>query len=236
MRGGTRDDAEADMDGSAHAALPAGLGCVVFDLDGTLIDSRPAMLSALALQLHVEGRASLPEAALGEALHHGLAAMLERAYALSGGVPADLAARTLSLRQRYLDQACSGAPCFAGAVTLLEQLRERGCWLGLCSNQDTVCVQTLLQARGLTAYFDSVLGGDSLTQRKPDPAPLRWLVERAGASPERSLMVGDSELDAECAERSGSPCVIMAHGYGGAIRAPHRRVEDFATLSRLLLP
>lgn len=236
MRGGMRDDAGVDFDAPTQAELPAELGCVVFDLDGTLIDSRPAMLSALRAQLHAEGRASVDKAALGEALHHGLSAMLERAYALSGGVPVDLVARTHSLRQAYLDEACSGAPCFSGAVALLEQLRARGCWLGLCSNQDMVCVQTLLQARGLAAYFDGVVGGDSLTQRKPDPAPLRWLLQRAGASPERSLMVGDSELDAECAERSGSACVIMAHGYGGGIRAPHRRVEDFATLSRLLLP
>lgn len=213
--------------------------CVVFDLDGTLLDTRQAMVSAINSLLGEIGRQAIDADQIGHTTHLGLSAMLHAALAKTGQLPGPVILQQLEglLRDRYLERAGSSVRCFPDAQELLETLCARGAWLAICSNQDETSVRTLLGNFGLLGYFRAFVGGDTLLRRKPDPMPLRWIMELAGSAPASVVMVGDSELDAECAARSGTAAVIMAHGYGGdRIPAPHLAIADFASLRQLLLP
>lgn len=213
--------------------------CVVFDLDGTLMDTRDAMVGEINRLLMELGRDAVGEDQIRRATHHGLPAMLLAALQAGGPMPPPGLLRQLqtSLRARYLQAAQSRVHCFPALVPLLETLRERRAWLAICSNQEEAIVRPLLARFRLDGFFREVVGGDSLPRRKPDPYPLRWLMNAAGASPAECMMVGDSEVDARCAARCGAAAVIMSHGYGGpGIASPHRAVADFESLRPLLAP
>ncbi len=213
--------------------------CVVFDLDGTLLDTRDAMVGQINRLLVELGRECIGEEQIRRATHQGLPAMLLAALQAGGPLPPPGMLRQLqtSLRERYLDAAASHVQCFPAALPLLETLRERRAWLAICSNQEEAIVRRLLSSFGLLGYFREIVGGDSLPRRKPDPYPLRWLMNASGSSPPGCVLVGDSEVDARCAARSGAAAVIMGHGYGGPrIASPHRAVADFAALRPLLAP
>lgn len=213
--------------------------CVVFDLDGTLLDTRQAMMDTINMLLNEQGRPSVGVDRIGNATHQGLSAMLHAALSATGPLPARPMLQQLEclLRERYLAAAGSTVQCFAGARELLDSLRVRGAWLAVCSNQDEHSVRRLLGIFGLLEQFDQIVGGDTLSQRKPDPMPLHWLMNAAGCVSGSMLMVGDSEVDAQCAERSGITMVLMTHGYGGdGVDVPHLAVPDFASLQQLLLP
>lgn len=212
--------------------------CVVFDLDGTLLDTRPALIEVLNLQLQEMGRARVDASRLQHAMHLGLGAMLHDALDDTGPLPPanQLHDMTDALRHRYWRAAPRRVRPFPGTVALLDALQAAGMWLAVCSNQDEASVRVLLDMFGLRRYFREVLGGDSFVARKPDPMPLRWLMTCAHCSPEATVMVGDSALDAECAQRAGAAAVLMAHGYGGdGIRVPHTRLDDFTALRAWLL-
>lgn len=211
--------------------------CVIFDLDGTLLDTRAAMLSTLNALLVESGRSPVTEDRIGHALHLGLPSMLRAALADAPLPPTQHADVESRLLQRYRAGAARSVATYPGATALLDALRGHGAWLAVCSNQDQASVRSLLAGAGLLGHFRGVVGGDTLPTCKPDPAPLRWLLEAAAIPASQTIMVGDSELDAECARRCGMAAVIMAHGYGGpGILAPHRRMRDFAELATLLFP
>lgn len=213
--------------------------CVIFDLDGTLLDTRQTLLDTLNELLRELDRGPVAAERLAEAMHRGLGAMLYEALDETGPLPPLDRLQHLErcLRQRYWLAAPRGVRPYAGVDALLGSLQAQGCWLAVCSNQDEASVQTLLDLFALRGYFREVVGGDTFVNRKPDPMPLRWLMTSAHCAPEATLMVGDSALDAECAQRAGVTAVLMAHGYGGEdIEAPHRRLADFSALRRLLLP
>lgn len=219
------------------SALP--YPCVVFDLDGTLLDTREAMVGEINRLLGELGREPIGEEQIRRATHQGLPAMLLAALQAGGTLPPPGMLRQMqaSLRERYLQSAASRVHCFPDAVPLLETLRERRAWLAICSNQEEAIVRRLLGSFDLLGFFREIVGGDTLPRHKPDPYPLRWLMNAAGSSPAACLMVGDSEVDARCAARSGASAVIMTHGYGGPrIASPHRAVPDFASLHLLLAP
>ena len=213
--------------------------CVVFDLDGTLLDTRQAMIAAINALLVELGHPSVDESQFGHSTHLGLPEMLRTALSHVDRSHPDATARQLEDRVKslYLRSARTSVRCFPQARELLELLAAEGAWLAICSNQSEESVRALLATFDLLGFFRQIVGGDTLPRRKPDPMPLRWIMEMAGASPTAAVMVGDSELDAQCAMRSGARAVIMAHGYGGdRIVAPHLRFLDFPSLGRLLLP
>jgi phosphoglycolate phosphatase len=211
--------------------------CIVFDLDGTLLDTREGMIALINELLEELGRGSVTPAQLAESTHQGLAAMLGAALGATGALPTRQRRAQLEqeLRRRYLGSASRRIMPYPGAAQLLDALRTRGAWLAICSNQEQATAEHLLDLFDLRRYFREVVGGDTFVERKPDPMGLRWLMLCARAEPECTLMVGDSALDAECALRAGATMALMSHGYGGELTQPHLRVEDFAQLHRYLL-
>lgn len=211
--------------------------CVIFDLDGTLLDTRQGMLDALSRLLDELGQPPVGSERFADAMHFGLPAML--ACALDGSHWwSDAAQRPLleaRLTQAYLQGSAQHVSVFRDARTVLDRLQAEGVWMAICTNQAEHSARHLLATFGLDGYFRAVVGGDTFACRKPDPTPLLWLMRQAGAEPGHALMVGDSEVDVRCAQRAGIDVVVMAHGYGHFDAQPAApRAADFLALQSIL--
>lgn len=191
---------------------------VAFDLDGTLIDTAPDLIGALNVVLVEEGLPPAPMTAVRQLIGHGLRAMLPRAYALAG-VPISEAQVTElwpRLLEVYKSRIADESVPFPGCLDALANLRARGCKLAVCTNKAEGLARLLLDALDMSRCFDAVVGGDTLPVRKPDPAPLREAILRAGGDPSRALLVGDASPDVGAAKAAGLPCLIASFGYNDA--------------------
>ncbi|RVV99246.1 phosphoglycolate phosphatase [Mesobaculum littorinae] len=210
---------------------------VVFDLDGTLVDSAPdirAVANAVLDHQGVTPPLTIEETHgfIGRGTPHFVKCMMDARD--MGNDPALYEALHVDFLSRYPD-ATQLTVVFDGVETALHDLRQGGARLGLCTNKPEAAARALLEARGLSDAFDLVLGGDSLAQRKPDPEPLRTAVARLGGGP--ALYVGDSEIDAETAQGAGIPFVFHTGGYplGDPARIEAAaRFDEFASLPALL--
>jgi phosphoglycolate phosphatase len=122
---------------------------------------------------------------------------------------------------------------YPGAVAAVQALRDAGYRTGICTNKPEGLTRLLLDRLGLAGLFDATVGADTLAVRKPDPAPYRLAVERAGGVLATSLLVGDTETDRLTARAAGVPCVLVTFGPEGpamAALAPEALVDDYAGL------
>lgn len=188
---------------------------VVFDLDGTLVDTAADLHLVLAEVMAGEGlpTPTLPEirAMVGD----GAKALILRAFAAVGPAPdADRLDLLYSdFLSRYTADTCRASALYPGAAEALATLAEAGCALGLCTNKPQRPSELLLEALGVADRFGAIVGGDTLPVRKPDPAHLIAVLERLGAEPSSSVMVGDSRNDVLTAHAAGVPCVLVSFGY-----------------------
>jgi phosphoglycolate phosphatase len=186
---------------------------LVFDLDGTLVDSAPdiaAAVNALFAEL------SLPEVeipAIRRMIGDGAPMLLERALLHVGAAhrAADLMAR---FSVHYGENAVKLTKVYPEVTETLMALREAGCRLGVCTNKPIGPTRALLAALGLDSLIEAVIGGDSLPQRKPQPEPLLTVIRALGGTPDRAVLIGDSAVDLACAEAAGVPAIIIPSGYG----------------------
>lgn len=205
---------------------------VIFDLDGTLIDSAPDIHRVANEVLVLEG---LPEISFAQArsfVGDGLPVFVSRALSALGESPeGPRHARMVAAFSARYEQAHSLTMLYPGVRRALGLLRRRGHPLGLCTNKPIAPTRAALRHFGLDGAFAAVVGGDSLPERKPHPAPLLCAAAELGAP--RALFVGDSEIDAETAERAGLPFALFTEGYR---RSPPERLRhaaqfgDFAEL------
>jgi phosphoglycolate phosphatase len=195
--------------------MPDRFKAVVFDLDGTLVDTAPDLAATLN---HVLGRVGRPPVALGEVramVGDGVVKLIERGLAASGP-PVD--EETFErLRGEYMAHygahiADASRP-FPRLRETLAGLKGAGKALGVCTNKPLALSEKLLEALDLRRDFGAVVGGDSLPERKPDPAPLRLALKRLGVEPARAAMIGDSNTDLLTARAAGVPCVLVTFGY-----------------------
>lgn len=203
---------------------------VVFDLDGTLIDSAPDIAAALNAMLADYGREPLPVEDVRRMVGDGVAMLVARALAAGEGERADPAEAAQTFMRHYESGATSLTTVFPGAVQALQTLRAAGIPLAVCTNKPARPTADILDTLGLARYFARVIGGDSLPFRKPDPRMLLTLLEAFAAGPERSLLVGDSEVDAATARAAGVPFVLVKHGYR---RGPVEAIDCSAMLENL---
>lgn len=188
---------------------------VVFDLDGTLIDTAPDLHAHLVEVLHELGRPALPLAEVRPMIGDGARVLLQRGLEASGGIPdgVDLEALFGTFLGRYTALPHRYGVVFEGVVAVLEQLRAGGSALGICTNKPQAASLALLQAAGLEGFFDVVIGGDVLPVRKPDAGHIAGVLERLGTTGGRAVMVGDSRNDLAAARATGIPCVLVSFGY-----------------------
>ncbi|KPP85895.1 MAG: phosphoglycolate phosphatase, bacterial [Rhodobacteraceae bacterium HLUCCO07] len=204
---------------------------IVFDLDGTLVDSAPDIRAAVNRMLATERLAPLDLPTVVSFIGNGLPVLVERVMRLRGLAPEqheELTRRTLDLYSRASADLTRPYP---NMIATLETLADAGFALGVCTNKPEAPARDILRALDMERFFGVVVGGDSLPVKKPDPAPLHRAFETLGN--DARLYVGDSEIDAEAAERAGVPFALFTRGYRKAPveTLPHAfRFDDFAAL------
>ena len=185
---------------------------IMFDLDGTLVDSLPDIAAATNRMLDDAGVAPLPQETIKRFVGNGLPKLVERVIHHCG-LPIERHAKLSRLTLAHYNAASSDKTVpYPGVPQALDQLRQMGCVLGICTNKPEAPARHVLEALELSHHFDVVLGGDSLKTRKPDPAHLNASFDAVAPSGPR-LFVGDSEVDAETAQRANVPFLLFTNGY-----------------------
>ena len=188
---------------------------IAFDLDGTLVDSQRDLTDS-ANQLITElGGAPLPEDALGRMVGEGAARLVGRALAAAGvGDGRDAVPPALSrFLEIYDDRLLNHTRPYEGIAKVVAAAR-RDARVAVLTNKPAGASERILTGLGLRGLFDEVVGGDGPLPRKPDPAALVDLMQRAGATAPNTLLVGDSPIDRETARRASSRCCVVAYGFG----------------------
>lgn len=189
---------------------------VLFDLDGTLIDSAHGIAEAVNRTREELGFARADEALVREWIGEGARFLLHRALADAGADLADGPAfeqRFARLMHHYAASLPLQARPYPGVEEALRGLRARGVKVALCTNKPARFIAPLLDALDWHALFDGIVGGDTLAACKPDALPLRHLAEAFGLAVGDCAMVGDSRTDAEAARAAGMPLVLVDYGY-----------------------
>lgn len=213
------------------ADLP--VDAVVFDLDGTLVDTAPDITNAVNRLLATHGlppqTVRFVEGFIGEG-SFGLIDKLYKALGLNFD-----AARVSADVESYLDiykrHPVEKATLYADALAAIPALYAAGIKLGVCTNKAQQLAEAVLDHFGLARYIAAVVGGDMLSQRKPHPRHLLATLEQMGVKPGHALYVGDTRIDAQCAAGANVRCLIVNWGTGpGVPVADDARLDSFAEL------
>lgn len=189
---------------------------IVFDLDGTLVDTLPDIHEALNRALAEARLATIDEAACRNMIGGGARNLIEQAFTVIGETPDET--RIDELFERFLDlyrdePAIRSKP-FPGVIDALEVLQGRGLALGICTNKPQDLSELVLDGLNMGRFFgDVVIGGDTLPIRKPDAGHLLEVIQRLGHVPADAVMVGDSATDVGAARNAGVPVIVVDFGY-----------------------
>ncbi len=188
---------------------------IVFDLDGTLVDTAPDLIAALNVVLDREGLPPLPFASARRLIGAGARRLIERGFEADGRAmtPAELDRLTGEFIAYYADHIADLSQPFVGLEAALDVLTERGFGLAVCTNKLEWLSRRLLDRLNLSQRFLAICGADTFGVAKPDPAILRQTIHRAGGDASASIMVGDSGPDIGVARRAGIPVVGVEFGY-----------------------
>ena len=189
---------------------------VMFDMDGTLVDSVPDMAAAVDAMLAQLGRPPVGNAQVRNWVGNGSDVLVRRA--LAGGldysaVDDQQAAEALQIMLPIYGRSQALTEVYPGVRETLAWLREQGITMVVVTNKPGQFVEPLLRKKGLAEFFSGWLGGDSLPQKKPQPEPLLYSLKQAGVSAGQALFVGDSVNDVLASRAAGVRCVAVSYGY-----------------------
>lgn len=196
---------------------------VMFDLDGTLLDTAPQIAEAANRMLVALGKPMLPQAQIATYIGEGVQNLIKRC--LTGSVHTEPAAeefvRAQPLYHGFYEANATESQAFAGVLPALQQLKKLGYHLACVTNKPEKFTLPLLQEAGLADFFEVIISGDSLPKKKPDPLPLLHICQKLGVLPAEAVLVGDSETDIQAAHAAGCFVVTVPYGYnqGRAIDA-----------------
>jgi phosphoglycolate phosphatase len=188
---------------------------IVFDLDGTLVDTAPDLISALNHILVREGMPAVPLESARTMIGGGARRLLERGLELDGRViaPDDINRLTADFIDYYAAHIADQSLPFDGLDAALDQLAADGHRFAVCTNKLEWLSKLLLEKLQMTSRFAAICGADTFGAAKPDPVILRQTVARAGGEISRAIMVGDAGPDVGVARRAGIPVVGVEFGY-----------------------
>lgn len=186
---------------------------LLFDLDGTLVDTLPDLTNALNEALRERGYAPLLPAAVKPMIGDGMPMLLARGFAARGADAAEAKAVQPRFIEIYEANATHLSRPYPGVPETLAALRAAGFGTAVCTNKPQHATSEVLRALDLDTLFDGYAGGDRFAVRKPDPGHLTELVASLGGDPRRAAMIGDSENDALSARAAGMRLMLMRYGY-----------------------
>ncbi len=189
---------------------------VVFDLDGTLVDSAADLMHASNALLAELGRPPVDLPAVRSFIGDGAAKLVERILAATGDLPEpeETAAHVRRFLAIYEADPSSHSALYPGVADTLKALAGAGLTLGICTNKPMVATGRLLADLGIADLFAAVVGGDSFPSRKPSPEPVLGLLDRMGVRPEDTAFVGDNEHDVAAARAAGlARVLVLRYGY-----------------------
>ena len=205
---------------------------IVFDLDGTLVDTAPDLTNALNETLTRRGHAPVPAASIRSSVAFGARAMIEEGLRRSQASD-DVDAMLADFLVHYEANIAAHSAPFPGAVTALETLSSAGAKLAVCTNKREVLTLKLLKALKLDAYFAAIAGRDTFAVAKPHPEHLTGVIARARGTPARAIMVGDSEVDLATAKAARVKAILVSFGYAAHpldALAPNAVIDHFDEL------
>jgi len=202
--------------GLLPSANQNGYGAVLFDLDGTLVDSLPALVTCLNTILTEDRRYKLTQDEVHDMVGDGIRALVRRAYMATGPSPAndkELDALVARFSAHYEPDPSLGCAPFAYVAEVITGLIGLGYKVGVVTNKNEKPARALLQRFSIHDIFDVIVGGDTTPYLKPHPEPFLHAADQLDISPQRVIMVGDSINDIEGARRAGMRSIAASYGY-----------------------
>lgn len=188
---------------------------IVFDLDGTLVDTAPDLTAALNAVMRGAGRPEVPLADVRHMVGRGAIYLIERAMEATGA-PASAEAMPALFNQfiaHYDANIAVASRPFESMESVAKSLSQRGHKLGICTNKPEALTLKLIGELGLTELFPVILGADSRPYRKPDPRHLFDTIAGLGGNPSNAVLIGDSETDVKTARAANVPVIVVSFGY-----------------------
>jgi phosphoglycolate phosphatase len=193
-------------------AYPA---AIVWDLDGTIIDSAPDLGGALNTLLERHGKPPVAEIRVRSMIGNGVAKLIERGFAESGTQVGEMELQ--SLQPEFMSIYCARATqlsrLYPGAASAIKDFHKAGVAQAVCTNKPELVSRAILDDMNLAQYFEIVVGGDTFEHRKPHPSPLQSCLDVLGSDVDSALMIGDSAVDVETAQALGMMVGVVTHGY-----------------------
>jgi phosphoglycolate phosphatase len=191
---------------------------LIFDLDGTLIDSKRDLIRSVNAMLAEMGREALHEDTISGYIGHGAPQLIGRA--LGNGATEEQRERALKFflahyEEHKLDSTCA----YPGVPEALEELS--GFSMAVLTNKPVRVSVRILEGLGLTKYFRTVYGGNSFETKKPDPVGVRRILEEFGVAPKQAMLIGDSEVDVQTARNAGTLAASVNYGFGAHDRGAY---------------
>jgi phosphoglycolate phosphatase len=191
------------------------LEALIFDLDGTLVDTAPDLHAATNHVLGLIDRPAISMAELRAFVGHGAMNLIERGVAATGDAVDQDTLKHLHKQflEYYGDNISDHSVVFDGLLSVLDKAQMQGLKMGVCTNKVEKLSHKLLTELNMMQRFGSLVGGDTLPIMKPDPAPLMEAATRLGVTSKNFMMVGDSETDIRTAQNAGVPVIAVSFGY-----------------------
>ncbi len=188
---------------------------VVFDLDGTLVETAPDLIGATNHALASAGLAPAPDALIRPSISFGSRAMIEEGLRFHGrSLPtSEIDALQRRFLAHYTEHIAARSHAYPGLETALATLAERGATLAVCTNKQQALARRLLDALDLSRHFKALAGRDTFPVCKPHPDHLTGAIAMAGGNPAHAIMVGDSDTDIKTARAAGIPVIGVPFGY-----------------------
>jgi phosphoglycolate phosphatase len=211
--------------------MPHKYKAIIFDLDGTLVDSLGDFHHAASVMLNSIGHDPIPAEEVKTFIGNGQEMFIARCLVRVG---ANLTAQQLIDATKVFEKAYDDADgqysqLFDGVLPLLQAFKDDGAKIGLCTNRPVARARKILASYGIATYFDEIAGFETTDEPKPAPDPILHCLKQFRCAPSQTLFVGDSDVDAEAADRAGVEFAFHTQGFGSLKAQPCQMLIDHYT-------